>query len=50
MGGAVVGFGMERWWGLGWNGGGVGKGTVMAAEENNIMVVSRPAFTCHVLS
>ena len=65
---------VERWWGLGWNGGGVWDGAVVrfgmerrwgwegysgggvvkeyngsAAEGNNIMV-TRPAFTCRVLS
>jgi hypothetical protein len=50
--GTVVGFGMERWWGWeGYTGGGVVKRyNGSAAEGNNIMVMSRPAFTCHVLS
>ena len=48
---AVVGFGMERRWGWeGYSGGGVVKGYNGSAAEGNNIMVTRPAFTCHVLS
>ena len=49
--GTVVGFGMERRWGWeGYSGGGVVKEYNGSAAEGNNIMVTRSAFTCHVLS